>query len=888
MTSPIPIPMPIPEPGPRAAAATATPRRLLIVSADMGEGHNAAARAIAAAVEAAWPGCLVERVDTLETMGPGVGSGFRRVYRLTLAKAPGVYQFFYDALWHHPWFARACKRLVGAWSGRRLAACIAAVQPDLVVSTYPMGSAGLDWLCRVRGLRIPTAAWVTDFAPHPFWVYPSVEAHLVMHELAAGDLDRLGAHGTARVAAPPVDAAFRPADRRTARRELGLREDAFIPLVTGGAWGVGALERAVAALVGSGARVQVVAVCGRNAALRSRLEAGGRPREQLVPLGFVTIMPRLMAACDVVVTSAGGVTALEALAAGRPLVLFEPIPGHGRANAGMMARTGLALVCADTAELAAAVAGLAADPVRVTGMQSMATRHLAGRRLEDDLDALAALAASGGPHLDRPGADGPRPDRQGSDRPGPLARAGPGVAPPRRTVELLRPQDAFFLYTETPAVQQHVAGLAILDPSTRPGGALGRAELAATMAARLHLLPRLTQRLARPPLGLTRPWWVDATAVDLDDHVREAVVPAPGGTAELLELVAQRISTPLDRTRPLWQIDLLGGLADGKVAVLFKLHHAMADGLAAVKALSMLLDPPPGPPETPPPRCGRSTLGDALAAQFGDPLRAVTGAVWRTLSAPGPGLARAAAIVSGVGELVAAGAAPRSSLNRPFGAARRLALAKAPRSSVRHIASVLGCGLNEVVLAGVAEALHRLLRERGEDTTGQRLRAIVPTSGQRLRRSAVWGNWTGALPVDLPVGPMRPDERVAATTAALNGRTAHQPAAATFLMNAVGLWAPPGLHALAARFAYRSRWFNVIVSSIHGPRGSPFLAGARLVDAYPILPLAEGVGLAVGIMRLGDTVSFGLTGALDAVPDVDVLARALEATLTELTGITGT
>src|SRR5699024_9594106 len=153
------------------------PRRILLVSADMGAGHNATARAAEQAASRLWPGCDTRWVDTLQVMGPGVGPAFRRIYVTNVQTTPWLYEFFYGALWRRRWSASASKRFVGAWAGRRLAPVIEEYDPDLVISTYPLGSAGLQWLREQRGLDVPVGAWVSDFSPHPFWVYRALDMH---------------------------------------------------------------------------------------------------------------------------------------------------------------------------------------------------------------------------------------------------------------------------------------------------------------------------------------------------------------------------------------------------------------------------------------------------------------------------------------------------------------------------------------------------------------------------------------------------------------------------------------------------------------------------------------------------------------------------------------
>lgn len=293
------------------------PTRLLVVSATIGEGHNATARAVQERARQLWPGCEIRRVDTLELMGRWVGPGFRWIYRVNVDTTPWLYDYFYRSLWRYPWFAESSCRFVGAWSGRRLAPIIAGYRPDLVVSTYPLGTGGLDWIRRRGGLDVPVAAIISDFAPHPFWVYPEVDLHYVASEPSLQAMYRARPDARGAVGAPPVVAAFQPGSKVVARQRCGLPEHGLIVLVSCGSLGFGSMERAVAAALAAGPDVCVVVACGRNEALRARLVARDEPAQRLVALGWTSEMPALTAACDVVVTNAGGATALEAVAGGR-------------------------------------------------------------------------------------------------------------------------------------------------------------------------------------------------------------------------------------------------------------------------------------------------------------------------------------------------------------------------------------------------------------------------------------------------------------------------------------------------------------------------------------------------------------------------------------------
>ncbi|GAA4659954.1 MULTISPECIES: glycosyltransferase [Amycolatopsis] len=366
--------------------------RVLVVSAAMGEGHNATGRALEDAVHRLWPDADVAWLDTLDVMGSGVGPLFRWIYVSNVQRTPWLYEYFYRSLWRHRWFATASKRFVGAWCGRRLAGRVEDYAPDLVLSTYPLGSAGLEWLRRHDRLPMPTGAWISDFAPHPFWVYGSLDLTFVMHAQAVPPALACVPESTVEVSAPPVRATFRPGDRDTARERLGLPPGAFVALVSCGSLGFGDVEDAARALLAAHPEVVPVVVCGRNTALQRRLAPLAEADPRLRVLGWTDEMPAYTIASDVVVTNAGGATGLEALACGRPVLMHRPIAAHGRANAQLMADAGLAIVCETDAELGDAVRTLIAEPQRWKAMAEAATRHCDSTgTLEDGLLALTGV-----------------------------------------------------------------------------------------------------------------------------------------------------------------------------------------------------------------------------------------------------------------------------------------------------------------------------------------------------------------------------------------------------------------------------------------------------------------------------------------------------------------
>jgi UDP-N-acetylglucosamine:LPS N-acetylglucosamine transferase len=384
------------------ATSLPRPRRILIVSADMGEGHNAAGRALEATAHRIWPGCSTHWVDTLDAMGRGVGPLFRRIYVVNVEKTPWLYDYFYLSVWRHRWFAAASKRFVGAWGGRRLRRHIERIKPDLIVSTYPLGSAALAWLVRHRGLAIPVGAWVSDFAPHPFWVHRDLDLHLVMHPVAVPMAQQCAPAASVIVSAPPVAHTFRLADRLDSRARLGLPANPFIALVTCGSLGFGQSEVAVREVLNGDPDARVVVVCGRNERLRVRIDAEFGGDDRVLVHGWVDDMAALMSAADVVVTNAGGVTSLEAFACGRPVLMYRPIAGHGKANAELMAEAGLAEVCPYEGDLADTVHRLRADPHRLSAMQHAAELHSASHYLAEGLKALCAAGTAATPVSDDP------------------------------------------------------------------------------------------------------------------------------------------------------------------------------------------------------------------------------------------------------------------------------------------------------------------------------------------------------------------------------------------------------------------------------------------------------------------------------------------------------
>jgi diacylglycerol O-acyltransferase / wax synthase len=370
------------------------PERVLIISAEMGEGHNAAASALTEAIEESWPQCKVEKLDTMELHGVRFARLARWAYGFQLKAAPWSYEMFYDQLSRSDRFAGGAKSAVGAFFGRRLAKVIDGRQPDLVISTYPFGSAALDWMRQKRGFSTITVTYCPAFHVHPMWVYPRIDLHFVMYDTAGEHARMRGFEETMRLGAPPVRQRFGAMSRSEAREFLGLPTDAFVVLMTGGAWGLGDIAPGVEALLKMEPPVHVVAVCGKNAALEAELrtvagDSGGR----LVVHGYVSTMPELMAASNVVVTNGAGVTVLEALRTPRPVVAFAPLAGHGTASTTEMVRRNLAVEARDVPGLVEQIRRLNTDPDLLHTMELAGESWVEGRDLGRSIAEIQALYA---------------------------------------------------------------------------------------------------------------------------------------------------------------------------------------------------------------------------------------------------------------------------------------------------------------------------------------------------------------------------------------------------------------------------------------------------------------------------------------------------------------
>ena len=341
---------PGPHPGARPRGAPA--RRVLILSADVGEGHAAAARALARQLEEGPQRAQATVIDGLAAMGRVLRPVVEDGYRIQLRLVPWSYTIVYWLLNHIVPVRMLARALLCQFGSRPLARRIAEHDPDVVVSTYPAVTVVLARLRRTGAVRCPTVATITDLTGLFFWAQPGIDMHIVSYGESLEPVERIAGEGSVRLVRPLISSEFlQPRSPLAARRALGLPEHGRMVVVSGGGWGVGDITGAVREFVAVSEVTSIVYLAGRNDSLARKLRRSFADVPQVHVYGFIDRMPELLAAADVLVHSTGGVTCLEAMAAGTPVVSYGLPVGHARVNTRAMAALDLVRLAHDTSEL---------------------------------------------------------------------------------------------------------------------------------------------------------------------------------------------------------------------------------------------------------------------------------------------------------------------------------------------------------------------------------------------------------------------------------------------------------------------------------------------------------------------------------------------------------
>jgi len=447
-------------------------------------------------------------------------------------------------------------------------------------------------------------------------------------------------------------------------------------------------------------------------------------------------------------------------------------------------------------------------------------------------------------------------------------------------LERLTASDLFLLLWDDYGWCTDIGGLAILDGSNLLDGD-GEVRIEAVrrrLEPRVHMVPRLRQRLFRPGLGLGWPLWVDAPSFDIAEHVRVHPVAAPGDEAQLLQACEELARQRLDPAQRLWELWLLPGLRERRVGALLRMHHALADGAAAMAAFGALLDlvddapSPVAPPWTPSPLPARAELlRDNLRRRGSELGRGWSGAVHSRRT-----LGEVRRTLPAWREVLTDKLAPRTTLNRPVGTDRRLVLVRSRLDVARQVAHAHHAKVNDVVLAAVAGGLRDLLASRGENAPGLVQRAMVTISEHRDPAQAQ-GNRPGWMMVPLPLGEpdaVRRLELIAAETAARKGRA--RPEAGTGIFRFVA-----GQRAWYRMFP-RQRAVNLVVTSVPGPPVPLHLAGARILELFPLMPVMGNLTLVVGVLSYDGQLNLTAVADRGGCPDVEVFTRGLSRALDDM------
>ena len=456
----------------------------------------------------------------------------------------------------------------------------------------------------------------------------------------------------------------------------------------------------------------------------------------------------------------------------------------------------------------------------------------------------------------------------------------------------------------------HVGSVMVFQP--RNGG-FDYDRLVSLISSRISLVPRYRQYVREVPGRLANPVWVDDEDFDVSYHVRRSALPRPGSDDQLQEFVARIQSRRLDRRRPLWEVYLIEGLAGGRFAVVTKSHQVLVDGINALDIAHVIVDRSDtvdGKPDGPVSQAWRpgrepsdvELLASAVVEAVRSPSQIVDnvrGVVTDVKAVSRPVLSAVGAMISTVAR-TAVRPAPASPLNAEIGEARRYVMVGTDLADYRTVRSRLARGhyadevtINDVVLATIAGALRSWLLTRGEAVSNATtVRAMVPISvydvdNDRSVDTGRLGETVTACFVDLPVGEPTASMRLHQIAFAMRQQIEGGRAIGAESLAGLAGFASPTLHSLGARLgsAVSRRLFNLIITNVPGPQQPLYVGNARLLSAYPVVPLARGQAVSIGLTSYDGGVYFGLNGDRDAMPDLDLLGQCLADSLADLVEI---
>jgi WS/DGAT/MGAT family acyltransferase len=455
-------------------------------------------------------------------------------------------------------------------------------------------------------------------------------------------------------------------------------------------------------------------------------------------------------------------------------------------------------------------------------------------------------------------------------------------------MDKLSPLDALFVDAEDE--DQHTS-MAIASIAVFEGPPPTHVEFLAYLAGRLPLVPRYRQKLRTVPFRLGPPVWADDPHFDLGYHVRRVALPAPGGDQQLAELMARVMSQRLDRERPLWEYWVIEGLAQGRWALISKVHHCMVDGVSGTDLYRVIFDfsPEPSPPAADDRAAAAEPSPFELAAQAALRNAALPARDALALASaafhPGNAIQQATDTVRAMAKLTPAlRPAAESSLSGPIGKGRRYTWARASLDDVKKIKRELGGTVNDVVLAAISGGFRELLLARGEQPGPHMVRSLVPVSVRAPGEESIYDNQVSAVLADLPVHIADPAERLAAVQAELEALKASKEAMAGEALARLGRYSLYPVASWWTRLAFRlpQREVVTVTTNVPGPGQPLYGMGRRLLEIIPYVPIATTVRTGISIFSYDGNLTFGVTGDFAANPDLDVLAQGIEHGISEL------
>ena len=457
--------------------------------------------------------------------------------------------------------------------------------------------------------------------------------------------------------------------------------------------------------------------------------------------------------------------------------------------------------------------------------------------------------------------------------------------------------DASFLYLEDATTPMHVGSVMVFDP---PAEGFEYDNIIDLVSNRIAYVPRYRQRVRHTPGRISNPVWVDDRDFDITYHVRRSALPKPGNTAQLEEFVGRIQSRALDRDRPLWELYLVEGLERGRFAIVTKTHQALVDGVNAIDIGQVIVDSDAGRedqiPHTwraRPEPSAIELVADSIFSMLRSPGRVIREGVevLTNVHTLGRRVAGTATDLLGVLARSTAMRAPSSPLNAQVSGYRRYVMLESKLADYQKVRTRITADssnehvtVHDVVLAAVAGGLRAWLMSRGQAVdSGATIRAMVPVSTHSVDDDPDHDQVTACF-IDLPVGEPNARMRLHQVAYAMQQQVDSRTAVGARSLSGLSGFAPPTLHSLGARLGgvMSRRMFNLVITNVPGPQHELYAADAEMIGSYPVIPIAKGQALAIGLTSYNGKVFFGLTADRDSMPDVEMLGQCVEEALAEL------